>query len=76
MHYKGEVAAIPPASGTYVAGDVVTLEDTAKEYVYDGTNWRELGSESSYKLVQTAVNDPSVPTSGETTSNSFIATIT
>lgn len=75
MHYKGEVTAIPP-TGTYNSGDVVILKDTAKEYVYDGTNWRELGSESSYKKIQTAVSDPTVPTSGTTTSNSFIATIT
>ena len=76
MHYKGEVTAIPPSTGTYSAGDVVTLKDTAEEYVYDGTTWRELGSESSYKKIQTAVSDPTVPTSGTTTSNSFIATIT
>lgn len=72
MHYKGEVTEIPPASGTYVAGDVVTLKDTAQEHVYDGTNWRELGSEASYKFVQTAVSDP---TPSDTTATTFIATI-
>lgn len=45
MHFKGEVSAIPPAEGTYAAGDVV-LKDK-KEYVYDGTNWIELGDEGS-----------------------------
>lgn len=50
MHYKGEVAAIPPASGTYVSGDVVLLTDSNKEYIYDGTNWKEFGDEGSYAL--------------------------
>lgn len=45
MHFKGEVSAIPPAEGTYAAGDVVLKE--LKEYVYDGTNWIELGDEGS-----------------------------
>lgn len=50
MHFQGEVNAIPPASGTYVAGDVVLLASTNKEYVYDGTNWILLGDEGSYAL--------------------------
>ena len=59
MHYRGAVDANPIStapSGTYVAGDVVT--NSSKEFVYDGTNWRELGDESSFKIKQTAVNDP------------------
>lgn len=50
MHYKGEVAAIPPASGTYNSGDVVLLTGSNKEYVYDGTDWKEFGDEGSYAL--------------------------
>ena len=50
MHFKGAVAAIPPASGTYAAGDVVLLTSTNKEYVYDGSAWIELGDEGSYAL--------------------------
>lgn len=49
MHFKGQVSSIPPASGTYESGDVV-LAPNDKEYVYDGTNWIELGDESSYAL--------------------------
>jgi len=50
MHFKGSVAAIPPASGTYESGDVVLLSSTNKEYVYDGSNWILLGDEGSYAL--------------------------
>lgn len=53
MHYVGE-STTNPSTGTatveghedWTAGDVVTYN--AKEYVYDGENWRELGDEASY----------------------------
>ena len=55
MHYIGE-STTDPAGGTatveghedWASGDVVTYK--AKEYVYDGTNWRELGDESSFAV--------------------------
>jgi len=50
MHYRGEVNAIPPASGTYASGDVVVLTSSNKEYVFNGTSWREFGDEGSYAL--------------------------
>lgn len=56
MHYQGEVQAAPTQTaptGTYNAGDVVTYGNS--EYVYDGTNWRELGDEGSYALKTTTV---------------------
>lgn len=49
MHFKGSVAAVPPTSGTYESGDVI-LGPNDKEYVYDGTNWIELGDEGSFVL--------------------------
>lgn len=49
MHYKGEVSAIPP-TGTYESGDVVVLENSNTEYVYDGTAWREIGTEGDYAI--------------------------
>lgn len=49
MHFKSTVSEIPPATGTYEPGDVV-LAPNNKEYVYDGTNWIELGDEGSYLL--------------------------
>lgn len=51
MHYKGAVNDDPittAPTGTFIAGDVVTYN--ISEYVYDGTNWRELGTEGSYAL--------------------------
>ena len=55
MHYVGE-STTDPAEGTatvegheeWNAGDVVTYN--AKEYVYDGEAWRELGDESSFAV--------------------------
>lgn len=55
MHYIGE-STTDPAGGTatveghedWASGDVVTYN--AKEYVYDGENWRELGDESSFAV--------------------------
>lgn len=51
MHYRGQITADPtvtPPIDTYSSGDVVVYSNS--EYVYDGTNWRELGSETSYAL--------------------------
>ena len=56
MHFKGAVAAIPPASGTYESGDVV-LGPNNKEYVYNGTTWIELGDEGSYVLQTSQTTD-------------------
>ena len=56
MHFKGAVAAIPPTSGTYESGDVV-LGPSNKEYVYNGTDWIELGDEGSYVLQTSQTTD-------------------
>ncbi len=63
MHFVG-ASTTDPTTGTvtidgkpeYVAaeGDVVTYN--AKEYVYNGTAWTELGDESSFVLKTTTVN--------------------
>lgn len=47
MHFEGIVEAIPP-TGKYNAGDLVILKGTTKEYVFDGTNWLELGDEGNH----------------------------
>lgn len=57
MHYVGN-STTDPAEGTVTiegkpeyapsSGDVVTYQ--SKEYVYDGSAWRELGDESSYAV--------------------------
>lgn len=54
MHYIGESTTDPAEEVTvsdveeFSKGDVVTYN--AKEYVYDGTSWRELGDESSFAV--------------------------
>lgn len=57
MHYIGDSTTDPTLeagptvtghSGAYTKGDVVTYNK--KEFVYDGTKWRELGDEGSYAL--------------------------
>jgi len=75
MHYRGTIATDPTTSaptGTYAAGDILVHTTTSKEYVYDGTDWRELGDESSYKVKQTAVADP---TALDETATEFISNI-
>lgn len=55
MHFIGNSTTDPLTgptiadhTGTFKSGDVCTFE--LKEYVYDGTSWRELGDESSYAV--------------------------
>lgn len=52
-------------------GDVVIDSSDKKEYIWNGSTWEEFGNEGNYKVVQTAVSDPT--TRG--TSTTFIATI-
>lgn len=54
------------------AGDVVHTSKE-KEFLWNGTEWEELGSEGSFKKKQTAVLDPS--SSGDSTDYSFISSI-
>lgn len=53
------------------AGDVIIDSASSMEYVWTGTAWERLGSETSFKTIQTAVSSPTA--SGTTTS--FIDTI-
>ena len=69
-NYSSDVT-VDGAVITPKAGDVIIDSDSNYEYVFTGTHWERLGSDSSYKVVQIAVNDPSA--SG--TSTTFIKTI-
>ena len=62
--------AISDSNVTAAAGDVVLYG--SQEYVWGNDKWNLLGDESSYKVKQTAVNDPTAAT---TTSTTFIDTI-
>lgn len=60
---------INSANHTATQGCVVAY--SAKEFVWNGSAWEELGNEGNYKVVQSAVSDPSA--NGSATA--FIATI-
>ena len=47
MHFRGAVSA-PSDITDPKAGDVVIVTSTSKEYVYNGTEWIELGDEALY----------------------------
>ena len=68
MHFKSTVSEIPPATGTYESGDVV-LAPNNKEYVYDGTNWIELGDEGSYLLKDAVTTAQVIKTVGISNDN-------
>lgn len=70
MHYEGNSTTDPATDGPTVAdhegewakGDVVTYN--AKEFVYDGTTWRELGDESSF-AVKGSIKDVDIAADAE-----------
>lgn len=57
LHYKGQVETIDDLElvTDAIAGDVYIVKDSGKEYIYDGTNWEELGSQSDISAMQTEV---------------------
>lgn len=61
---------IGSTSITVTAGGVVLYG--GKEFVWTGSAWEQLGQEGSFKVVQTAVSDPTASGTGY----QFIATIT
>lgn len=56
---------------TVTQGNVVIDSADKKEYIWNGSKWEEFGNEGNYKVVQTAVSDPTA--SGNTLN--FIASI-
>ena len=62
---------IGTSSVTAEQGNVVIDGSGKKEYIWNGTNWEEFGNEGNYKVIQTAVSDPTA----NGTSLNFIATI-
>lgn len=47
MHFRGAVSD-PSEITKPVAGDIIIIPSTSKEYVYNGTEWVELGDEKLY----------------------------
>ena len=44
------------SSYTAVAGDVVLMDGSSKEYLWNGSSWQELGDETSYVLKTQTIN--------------------
>ena len=65
----GDVVLDSNGNGEYVCIAINTVENT-NSYV-----WEYLGAESSFKIKQTAISDPSVPSEGTTTATAFIDSI-
>ena len=57
MHFKGvvtkqdgesDIQACQRKDPNPVAGDIVMIQDSTLEYIYDGTSWMQLGDETQY----------------------------
>lgn len=58
IHYRGSIASesdLPTEN--VVSGDVYIVKDTGKEYIYDGTSWEELGSQTDLVNFETRIGD-------------------
>ena len=64
MHFKGiitreagetDAQAIARVIPMPDAGDVVVMSDNAKEYIYDGTAWKEVGDETEFVKKTTTI---------------------
>lgn len=64
MHFRGVITrqtgetdaeAIARVITSPASGDVVVMSDNAKEYVYDGTSWREVGDETEFVKKTTTI---------------------
>lgn len=59
MHFRGAVSTLPGDVEGYNSGDVIIInsgEQAGKEFVCDGTQWVELGDETSYAVKGSIVN--------------------
>ena len=54
MHFKGVYQELPSDVSTFVSGDVIIVGN--KEYVFDGTTFKELGDETIYAVKGEIVN--------------------
>ena len=54
MHFRGSKDELPTDNTGFESGDVILVG--AKEYVFDGEAWKELGDEGSYVLKTQKIN--------------------
>ena len=53
-HFRGVVTATSDITDP-ASGDIVIIQATSKEYIYDGSTWVELGDESSFVSKTTTI---------------------
>lgn len=64
MRFKGVKESLPADSSDYISGDVIIVG--TKEYVFDGTNWVELGDETTAGTLISGIKGSSTSTADKT----------
>ena len=64
MRFKGVKESLPADNSGYISGDVIIVG--TKEYVFDGTNWVELGDETTAGTLITGIKGSSTSTADKT----------
>ena len=64
MRFKGVKESVPADSSDYISGDVIIVG--TKEYVFDGTNWVELGDETTAGTLISGIKGSSTSTANKT----------
>lgn len=64
MRFKGVKSSIPTDNSDYISGDVIIVG--TKEYVFDGTNWIELGDETTAGTLISGIKGSSTSTAAKT----------
>lgn len=64
MRFKGVKESVPADSSDYISGDVIIVG--TKEYVFDGTNWVELGDETTAGTLISGIKGSSTGSAAKT----------
>ena len=64
MRFKGVKESLPADSSGYISGDVIIVG--TKEYVFDGTNWVELGDETTAGTLISGIKGSSTGSAAKT----------
>ena len=64
MRFKGVKDSVPTDNSGYISGDVIIVG--TKEYVFDGTNWIELGDETTAGTLITGITGSSTSAANKT----------
>lgn len=64
MRFKGVKESVPADNSDYISGDVIIVG--TKEYVFDGTNWIELGDETTAGTLISGITGSSTSTAAKT----------